>query len=309
MNLAEELKPYLDAAFSAIWLRSAEPEEAQREILALCSEEGYEAVAWDCARGLQWPLENDKPGSQQPNPLEPLNLPRDTHDTPRLVILHNYHRFFSNPVVVQALLNAALAGKGLRVFYLVLAPVVQLPVELEKTFLLLEHRLPDAVQLKQIAAGVYEDAEAGPEVLEAALGLTRREAEDAFSLSLVKHDALTAEEVWELKAQSVRKKRFMEFSRPIRGFDSLGGLAALKEFSQRLLEPENTVPRKGLLLLGPPGCGKSAFARALCHETKMPLLTLDVAGLFAKHVGETEENVRDALATADAMGRCIMFVD
>ena len=80
----------------------------------------------------------------------------------------------------------------------VLAPVPQLPAELDKLFVCVDHELPDHPQLEEIARGVAtQDCEipTGDElarVVDAAKGLTRSEAENAYSLSLVRHGTLIA---------------------------------------------------------------------------------------------------------------------
>jgi SpoVK/Ycf46/Vps4 family AAA+-type ATPase len=63
------------------------------------------------------------------------------------------------------------------------------------------------------------------------------------------------------------------------------------------------------LLLSPPGCGKSAFAKSLGNETGRPTLVLDVGTLFGSLVGQTEANVRQALRQVDAMAPCVAFLD
>ena len=64
-------------------------------------------------------------------------------------------------------------------------------------------------------------------------------------------------------------------------FADLGGLEALKSFCTRALRPGRRadVRARGVLLLGPPGSGKSAFAKALGNETGRPTLILDVGAL------------------------------
>src|SRR5205814_6887549 len=111
----------------------------------------------------------------------------------------------------------------------VLAPVVQIPVELEKLFVVLEHALPDRAQLERIARELTsdqpEDLPQGDDlqrVLDAAAGLTRYEAEGAFSLSLTRHDALRPETLWELRAQTLRKNNLLTLHRGGERFDSLG---------------------------------------------------------------------------------------
>jgi hypothetical protein len=110
-----------------------------------------------------------------------------------ILVLENFHRFLQSAEIVQALIEQITVGKQNRTFVVVLSPVVNLPVELEKLFVVLEHPLPDRTQLAEIAQGIATEAGELPEgaelecVLDAASGLTRHEAENALSLSLVRH--------------------------------------------------------------------------------------------------------------------------
>jgi SpoVK/Ycf46/Vps4 family AAA+-type ATPase len=63
------------------------------------------------------------------------------------------------------------------------------------------------------------------------------------------------------------------------------------------------------MLLGVPGTGKSAFAKALGNETGRPTLVLDPGSLMGSLVGQTEQNVRQALRVADAMAPSVLFID
>src|SRR5206468_5989873 len=90
---------------------------------------------------------------------------------------------------------------------------------------------------------------------------------------------------------------------------ALGGLANLKEFCRRALRPGQPVKPRGVLLLGVPGTGKSAFAKALGAETGRPTLLLDLGALMGSLVGATEQNIRQALKVADAMSPAVLFVD
>jgi hypothetical protein len=202
------------------------------------------------------------------------------------------------------------AGKQNRTFAVILSPVVQIPVELEKLFVCLEHDLPDRGQLQEVAGGVADKPGELPDgaglasLLDAAAGLTRYEAEGAFSLSIVRHGRLAPETIWELKSQMLKKSGLLQLHRGGERFNDLGGLEALKEFCRRALRRRteaNTVARpRGILLLSPPGCGKSAVSKALGNELGRPTLILDVGALMGSLVGQTEQNIRQALKIADA---------
>ena len=103
-------------------------------------------------------------------------------------MLENFHRFLASSEIIQALAQQIAQGKQNRTSIVILAPVVQIPVELEKHFTVVSHELPDQVQLESIARGVAVEAGELPEgedlarLLDAAAGLTRLEAENAFAL-------------------------------------------------------------------------------------------------------------------------------
>ena len=198
----------------------------------------------------------------------------------------------------------------------IVAPVVQIPVEVEKLMVVIEHQLPDREQLLRIARELTSDSPddlpKGQElerVLDAAAGLTRYEAEGSFALSLSRHNAIQPQCIWELKAQTLKKNNLLRLHRGRERFETLGGLANLKDFCRRALQGGKSVKARGALLVGVPGTGKSAFAKALGNETGRPTLILDMGALYGSLVGATEANVRQALKIADAMAPCIVFCD
>jgi hypothetical protein len=214
--------------------------------------------------------------------------------------------------VVQAAINAVLRGKESLDFYLILSPVVKLPIELEKLFTVVEHPLPTREQLQTIADAieVEDDKKYQPGAIDAAIGLTTREAENAFSLSFLRHNGeLRKEEVWDAKTQAVKKSGFLELYQGEEAFGKLGGMTGLKNYCQLIMRPERPFNPKGVLLLGPSGTGKSAFAKALGNATGRPVLMMDIGRLHSKYVGDSEANLRSALRLADALAPDILFID
>ena len=92
-----------------------------------------------------------------------------------------------------------------------LAPVISIPAELEKLFVVVEHEMPSREQLLEIARGIATEETELPaaleleQVLDATGGLTRAEAESAFSLSLVRHGRIQPDAIWELKKSDVKE--------------------------------------------------------------------------------------------------------
>ena len=323
MTLAARLLEYISACFTGLWIQSHEHEDALTEVAQMCQGESWRLVVWDINRGLTISRQDDG-ASVDTGTNDPLAAIRSldalgSADTSSLLVLVNFHRFLNSPEVIQALAAQIAKGKLNRTFCVILAPIVAIPVELEKLFVVIEHDLPGRQQLGDIARGIAtEDGEmpVGANLdmlLDAAAGLTRYEAESAYSLSLVRHGQLKADAVWDLKCQTLKKSGLMQLYRGTEDFSSLGGLASLKAFTKRaLLQPSRSNPLKrprGVLLLSPPGCGKSQFCKCLGRETGRPVLILDVGTLMGSLVGQTEQRTREALQIIDAMAPCVAMID
>jgi hypothetical protein len=273
MTLSERLSEYIRACFTGIWIRTFEPEDALAEIARLCRQNGWTLAAWDIDRGLTRAGQADGSGAVA-GAADPLAAIRalgtlGSSDGTAVLVLRNFHRFLGSAEIVQALESQLVAGRQGRTFVLVLAPVVQIPVELEKQFVILDHDLPGRDQLAAIVRSIATEPGELPEgvaldaVLDAAAGLTRFEAEGAFSLSLVRHGRVAPEALWDLKTGTLKKSGLLTLHRGGETFADLGGLEALKTFCARALRPGRRagVRARGVLLLGPPGSGKSAFCK------------------------------------------------
>ena len=321
MKLTTTLAEYVCAAFSGIYIHTFEPDEALREIQELCQHRNWRLAGWDLDRGLSLPQSAEaETVSTAADPLAAIRaLPSLASEVgASLLILRNFHRFLGNAEVIQALEHQLAHGKVHRTFVVILAPVVQLPAELERLFVIVPHDLPDRSQLQAIAADIATAAELPTgsqldQVLDAAAGLTRYEAEGAYSLSLVRHGRLEPSTLWELKTQSLLKSGLLTLYRGQEGFSALGGLESLKAFCLRSLRTSRPrqpgLQAKGVLLLGLSGSGKSLFCKALGNETGRPTLILDVGALMGSLVGQTEERTRQALRIADAMAPCVLMID
>ena len=318
MKLSDSLLEYVRACFTGIWIQTHEPDDALAEIGGLCREQGWTLATWDIDRGLRIA------GSTENAAADPLAAVRAVGALAQaegagILALANFHRFLGSAEIVQALQHQVLAGKQTRTFLVILSPVVQLPTELEKLFVVLQHDLPSRDQLREIAGGVATEREELPtggdldRVLDAASGLTRYEAENAFALALVRYGRIEPSTIWQLKSQTLLKTGLLSLHHGQESFAQLGGLEALKAFCLRALRQpasrSNSCRARGVLLLGVPGTGKSAFCKALGHETGRPTLVLDVGSLMGSLVGQTEERTRQALRIVDAMQPAVLMID
>lgn len=113
--------------------------------------------------------------------------------------------------------------------------------------------------------------------------------------------------------------REVTFQKPAETWADVGGLEEVKKRLEEaikwpLLYPEllkiaNHKPAKGVMLYGPPGCGKTLLARALSNECKVNFIPVKGPELLNKYVGQSEENVRNVFKRARQAAPCIIFFD
>ncbi|AEH37478.1 ATP-binding protein [Halopiger xanaduensis] len=106
---------------------------------------------------------------------------------------------------------------------------------------------------------------------------------------------------------------------PNRCFADVGGMVELERTLRRSVigpvqRPDEfreygLDPVSGVLLHGPPGCGKTHVAGALAGELDYAFLEVTPADLSSKYMGKPAENVQDVFAIAEANAPCVLFLD
>ena len=219
MTLAERLSEYVRACFSGIWVQSFEHDDAIAEIARLCRQQGWSLATWDVDRGLAVAGPDDGASTAAPPPTRwPRSRRSAALATPEgtaILVLRNFHRFLGSVEIVAGARHGhhrRQAGPQVR-----RRPVPGRadPPELEQLSWSSSTTCPAATSSEQIARSIATEPGELPEgeelsaVLDAAAGLTRVEAENAFSLSLVRHGRVASDVLWEFKAQTLKKSGLM----------------------------------------------------------------------------------------------------
>jgi transitional endoplasmic reticulum ATPase len=102
-------------------------------------------------------------------------------------------------------------------------------------------------------------------------------------------------------------------------WNDIGGLENMKQDLKESIEWPLTMPDafkrmgitppKGVLLYGPPGCGKTLLAKAVATESNANFIAVKGPELFSKWVGESEKRVRDLFRRAKQVAPSIVFFD
>ncbi len=138
--------------------------------------------------------------------------------------------------------------------------------------------------------------------------------ESLQKLELCKEDFLAA--LREVEPSALREV-FVEV--PTTTWEDVGGLEQPKRLLREVLEwplqyadlfsAAGVRPLKGILLSGPPGCGKTLLAQAAASATQVNFISVKGPALLSKYIGESERAVREVFRKAKQAAPCLVFFD
>jgi len=327
-----DLDTLIRARYPLIYLLTWEEQRLDGILQDLAAQHGKVLFGWSVTRGLR------RIGGARAVPhLDPQKSPVEMLATlgklgePSLVVLKDFHPFLSEPQVIRALRELAQDLKSTYTTVILLSPVLQIPVELEKEVSVLDVPLPGFRDLYQLLreivtvvrqgnqAKIDLSREQAEQLIKAAQGLTLSEAENAFAKAIATDGTLSGNDirlVLDEKRQVIRKSGLLEFVSVDEDLGNVGGVDALKQWlgnrAAAFGEPARKfgLPApKGLLLLGVQGCGKSLTAKAIANQWALPLLRLDMGRIFSNFIGSSEENLRKAIRVAESVAPAVLWVD
>ncbi|HEY9885601.1 MAG TPA: AAA family ATPase [Thermosynechococcaceae cyanobacterium] len=325
--MQEELSILIQAQYPLIYMVTSEEERAEQTIVAVSQNKPHRRVfVWTVTHGI---VEYGQPRNvTQHNTVSPEAAIEwvTRQKEPGIFVFKDLHPFYSAPVI-RWLRDAISSFKGTQKTIILMSPVQEIPIELEKEVAVLDFPMPNMGELNHVLSQQLEQVrtrrittEAREKLLKAALGLTRDEAEKVYRKAQVTAGRLTEEEVDVVlseKKQLIRRNGILEYVEEDETIDSVGGLEELKRwlkqrsnaFTERAREYGLPQP-KGMLILGVPGCGKSLIAKTTSRLWGLPLLRLDMGRVYdGSMVGRSEANLRGALKTAESISPAILFID
>ena len=331
----------LKARFPILYIPTWEEERAIATIQRIASTESAiktprAVFIWSATTGLVG--EGMAAKEETKAPLKALELV-EKHPDPAVFIFKDFHVFFganNRPVDTQIVRRVrdvlpVLKQSPRPKNVIFVAPTLVLPHDLQKDITVVDFSLPSFEEIlgslqEMIAANRQggrividlkdQDAE---RLARAAQGLTLQEAENAFARAMVEDGRLDVRDVdviLDEKQQIIRKTEILEFVKSDLSIDDVGGLENLKRWLQKRNKSWLDEARryglpapKGVLITGVPGCGKSLTAKAISALWHLPLLRLDIGRIFSGLVGSSEENIRTAIRTAEAIAPSILWID
>jgi hypothetical protein len=327
-DLRRELTLLVLSRYPLVVLESPEEARVEEVVGRVAADLSLPLLVWSSSSGLVRPSGGRLEGTEEPGrALETVAA----LEGEVLALFHDLHPYFERPEVVRRLRDLDRSFGGGRSTAVLAGVAIELPGGLANRAARLELALPGEVELERLVrstaaeltarrGAAVELAPAEVTALARALrGVERDEARRLLHQAALRDGLLSAADLDDLlrgKRQRVEAGGLLQWVAPLAGLDALGGAEELKRWARRRREAFGEAarrfgldPPKGLLLTGVPGTGKSMACRALAGEWGLPLLGLDPGRLFDRFVGETEANLRRALATAAAMAPAVLWID
>jgi SpoVK/Ycf46/Vps4 family AAA+-type ATPase len=312
-----ELGWLLRAGQRVVAFESFEEERALRVLERAAGQAERALAVWSLANG----VEGRGAGSLDAGLRE-----LETIEKPLVLAVLDAQTVLADAVAVRRLRDALPRLAQRRQTLVLLGPVVELPLELEREASRLALPLPSADELRRLFERVSAGGGSAPppaEVLDdcvrAAQGLTSAEAVRVLRKAWLAAGALDGDAVAHVlreKQKALRRVPALSFHDASEGMTQVGGLGELKRWlaeRRRAFGAEARafglpVPR-GLLLLGVQGCGKSLCAKAVAREWRFPLLRLDLAAAFGDRARSPELTMREASAVAESLAPAVLWID
>lgn len=325
-TLKSKLVRYIDAGFPIIYINTFEEDKVDNIIREIST--GKEVYEWNETKGYidfetRCPVQED---CGLESMLAQLTL-EELLDR-KIILLKDITSYLDDPKIVSKIKGIArLINQGADATLIIVASTLKIPRDLEKFITILEMDYLGVEEIKSLIQNFINDNSlSATETLiddfaTAFKGLTEYEIYNLLALSYADDGELTKKDlrlIFDQKQQMIKKAGILEMIPLKETVDDIGGLENLKEWFVRKAKVYKNMGKakkygvdvpKGVLIAGVPGCGKSLNAKAAANLFEVPLLRLDMGRLMGKYVGESEGNLRNAIALAEAIAPCVLWID
>ncbi len=330
-NDIHDLGLVLDSKVKLVLIESWDERRVLETLTGLAVRRGLSLFTWSITDGLQRAgfagEAFAKSNSQEPEAALRL-IKADPQAS--LYVMCDLHPFLAdNPKLVRLLKEVAMVDAAHAPTLVLVSHACKLPPEVQRYAARFNLALPSEDELLAIVREeaarwsernrnrrVRTDNRTLQQVVKNLRGMSHAEARLLARNLICDDGAITQEDLPELnkaKFELLDLDGVLSYEHDTARFADVGGLANLKrwlgERQRMFFAGEGVDIPKGMLLVGVQGSGKSLAAKAVAGLWGLPLLRLDFGCLYNKFFGETERNLREALALAEQMSPCVLWVD
>jgi SpoVK/Ycf46/Vps4 family AAA+-type ATPase len=310
---------------SLIWIRTKEEERLEKLIYLSCERLNIKRfISWDCVCGIKGLINEE--GKFSNNPLGVLNwIKEQSPEVSTVLLVKDFHKFYDDPSINRTIKELSSTLKKTSHNLIISSHLFPSSEELDELMTIINLPLPNQKELKNLIKKIAINTNSNIEEKDlnelsiASSGLTEIKVKQVTAKALAQRGKISREDINDIlaeKKQVIARSEILEFFEAKSSQDDIGGLNVLKvwlnqryrAFSKEARDYGLPIP-KGVLLVGAQGTGKSLTAKSISRSWSMPLLRLDVGRLFSSLVGSSEARTREAIARAEAMSPCILWID
>ena len=352
-NFTEELGWLLKAKTKCIWIRSYEEQQVINDIknIILASAPNMKLVSWSYFSGYQKePLTKNEIKEDPIGGVGPDNLFEEIIDRQKkgkqvkntkgefeiinksetIYLIKDFHLINSEKLLIRALRDTKERSPQEMISYnpiIIISPIVDLPLEHEKLFSIIDYATPSKEQIASIFNSFVSQMKKSDKYLipddksikscvELAQGLTIDEVKHYCARSLAQHLTITEDMFYQARLDLIKKTGILEYKKSDSNMGDMGGNYAFKEWIEDIKDSfsEEAIDfgvekSKGFLSLGPPGTAKTLAAEMIAKELSLPLLKFNMSSVMHSHVGQSEKNMSNAIDIIKKCAPCVLLID
>lgn len=344
MFINEELSLLIKSKYPLVFFESIDELYTARQLKAIAEQLNLTFYQWSLTEGLR---RGDNEGAfyQTKDPVIMLRIilellrPQENETTiAGLFVLKDFNRYLDDALTLRLFKDVINVVKNTKSTLVILSAEYKLPKDIEpdsahlvggypveteigaiikETVRELERTKPKAKTSWEVPLLMDLSPEEFKKTVNASKGLSIQQIKNVINQCVLDNNILNIKAldmIDSYKRKVFDQEGLLEFcfsedKHNIADFDNLKHWIAERKYGFIQNQVASLPAPKGLLLMGVQGCGKSLAIKIIAREFNLPLYRLDLARLYSKYIGETEQNLRKALAIVEKLCPLCLWID
>lgn len=335
MLASDELGLLIKSKYPVIFLESIDETYSMKQLKTIAEQLNLTFYEWSATNGLR----KDAIEGQYFQSKEPLKMlqwvqgllePKPAQAKAGLFVLKDFDKYLKDTLTLRLFKDLINQIRGTANTIVILSAEYKVPKDIEADSAHLIGGYPSDQEIERVVRGTTEELTRTNRKVEASLtceefsrlaktlrGLSTQQIRNVINQCLLDDNTFNIKDLSALEAY--KKKIFdqdglLEFyageeGNSLAGFDNLKRWLSDRKSSFNSDPNSSLPPPKGILLMGVQGCGKSLAVKIVAREFSLPLYRLDLGRLYSKYLGETEQNLRKALAIVEKLHPVCLWID
>lgn len=335
MIVNDEISLLIKSKYPVVYFEAVDENFALRQLKAIAEQLSLNFYYWSLTDGLRRGG-NDSPYYQTQEPVKMMRMLLDllgynsSKVLPGIFVLKDFEKCLEDVLTLRLFKDVINQIKNTKNTLVILSPVYKLPQDIESESAHITGGYPVEQEIKNVVIETFDELKRTNKKIEILLsdeefkkiagalkGLTVQQIRNILNQCALDDNCINIKDlnvIEHCKKKLFDQEGLLEFCLTenkynIAGFDNLKRWLFERRESFQIEKNTCWPPPKGILLMGVQGCGKSLAVKVVARELGLPLYRLDIARLYSKYIGETEQNLRKSLAIVDRLSPLCLWID